>query len=90
MAFGVLELTLAITPRVRVRMKEGLPGQWRIAGYMVFAGDGKRHSSRTSRSYPRKKKRDRIRSPKITPATRDQINAVRALKQQEVELRLPA
>jgi hypothetical protein len=36
------ELLLAIVPHVRVQMKEVLPGQWEIAGYVVFAGDGSR------------------------------------------------
>jgi hypothetical protein len=33
---------LAITPHVQTQMKEILPGQWEIAGYVVFAGDGSR------------------------------------------------
>jgi len=37
-----VELKLAITPHIRVQMKEVLPGQWKIAGYVVFAGDGSR------------------------------------------------
>lgn len=37
-----VNLLLAIVPEVRVRMKESLPGQWMIAGYVVFAGDGSR------------------------------------------------
>ncbi len=36
------ELLIAILPEVRVRMQEVLPNQWRIAGYVVFAGDGSR------------------------------------------------
>lgn len=35
-------LQLAIIPHLRLQMKEVLPGQWRIAGYVVFAGDGSR------------------------------------------------
>jgi hypothetical protein len=52
--------------------------------------DYERHSSKTSRNYPSKKKRDRIRPPKITRATRDQINAAKELKQEEPVFRLPA
>ena len=37
-----VELMLAITPYVQTQMKEVLPGQWGIAGYVVFAGDGSR------------------------------------------------
>jgi hypothetical protein len=36
------ELLIAIIPEVRVRMQEVLSNQWRIAGYVVFAGDGSR------------------------------------------------
>lgn len=36
------QLLLAIVPHVRVQMQEVLPGQWEIAGYVVFAGDGSR------------------------------------------------
>jgi hypothetical protein len=37
-----VELQLAIIPHVRTQMREVLPGQWEIAGYVVFAGDGSR------------------------------------------------
>lgn len=37
-----VELMLRITPHIQVKMKEVLPGQWKIAGYVVFAGDGSR------------------------------------------------
>ena len=36
------DLQLAIIPHVRVQMKEALPQQWKVAGYVVFAGDGSR------------------------------------------------
>lgn len=35
-------LLVAIVPEVRVRMQEVLPKQWRVAGFVVFAGDGSR------------------------------------------------
>ena len=37
-----VDLMLAIVSHVRVEMREVLPGQWKIAGYVVFAGDGSR------------------------------------------------
>ena len=37
-----VELMLVITPHVQAQMKEVLPGQWEIAGYVIFAGDGSR------------------------------------------------
>ena len=37
-----VELMLAITPHIQAKMRETLPGQWEIAGYVVFAGDGSR------------------------------------------------
>ena len=52
--------------------------------------DYERSSSKTSRNYPRKKKRERIGTPKITKATRQQINATKQLKRQQQEIRLPA
>lgn len=36
------DLLLAITPRVRAQMKEVLPQQWELVGYVVFAADGSR------------------------------------------------
>jgi len=35
-------LMLTIVPHVRTQMKEALPGQWEVAGYVLFAGDGSR------------------------------------------------
>jgi len=35
-------LQLAVTEHIRVQMKEVLAGQWKVAGYVVFAGDGSR------------------------------------------------
>jgi hypothetical protein len=37
-----LVLLLAIVPEVRLRMQQELSGCWRIAGFVVFAGDGSR------------------------------------------------
>jgi len=49
-----------------------------------------RTSSKTSRSYPRKKKRKRIGAPEVTKATKQQINAAKELKKRKPELRLTA
>ena len=35
-------LLLAIIPHVRAQMTEVLRGQWEVAGFVVFAGDGSR------------------------------------------------
>ena len=52
--------------------------------------DHQRNSSKTSRNYPRKKKRQGIGAPKITRATKQQINAAEELMQQKQEFQLPA
>ena len=69
-------LLLAIIPGVRAKMKEALPGCWKIAGYVVFASDGSREElartdslekafspkrSRKPRGKPRKGKANRSR-----------------------------
>lgn len=36
------ELMLAIRPHIQTQMKEVLPGQWDVAGFVVFAADGSR------------------------------------------------
>ena len=73
--------------RVRPESREeSLWSQLRTA----ILDDYERTTSKTSRDYPRKKKRDRVVAPKIGIATRQQVNAARELKQKEVEFRLPA
>lgn len=37
-----LRLMLTVTPHLRLKMKENLPGQWEVEGYVLFAGDGSR------------------------------------------------
>ncbi len=37
-----VELQSAIVGHVRTQMREVLPGQWKVGGYVVFAGDGSR------------------------------------------------
>jgi hypothetical protein len=52
--------------------------------------DYERTSSKTSRNYPRKKKRERTGPPRITKATRQQINAAKQLERQQQGIWLPA
>jgi len=59
-----VELQLAIIPHVRTQMREVLPGQWEIAGYVVFAGDGSRIELPRTESLegafsPRRKRREK-------------------------------
>jgi hypothetical protein len=73
--------------RVRPESREeSLWSQLRIA----VLDDYERASSKTSRNYPRKKKRQRIGAPEITLASKQQINAAQELKQQELEKRSAA
>lgn len=37
-----VELKLSVMPHLQMRMQERLPGQWEVAGFVVFAGDGSR------------------------------------------------
>jgi hypothetical protein len=68
------------------RPQENLWWQLRLA----LLDDYERTADKTSRDYPRKKKRERIVTPKITRATQQQINAAKELKHQQRDLRLPA
>lgn len=52
--------------------------------------DYQRTSSKTSRAYPAKRKRERTGVPKIATASRSQIAAANKFKGKERELRLPA
>jgi hypothetical protein len=44
------DLMLAVPPHFQTRMRETLPGQWEVAGYVVFAGDGSRVELSRTRS----------------------------------------
>jgi hypothetical protein len=66
--------------------EESLWSQLRAA----MLDDYERIASKTSRDYPRKKKRDRVVAPKIGTATKQQVNNAKALKQKEDAFRLPA
>jgi len=73
--------------RVRPESREEtLWSQLRIA----LLDDYERSSSKTSRNYPRKKKRERIGNPKITKATKKQIQQAKELKRKQQQFRLPA
>ena len=62
--------------------EENLWSKLRVA----IRDDYERTSSKMSRNYPRKKQRERMTAPKITRATKQQINTAKELKEQ----RLPA
>lgn len=66
--------------------EENLWSQLRVA----LLDDYERHSSKTSRNYPRKKKRKPIGMPKITKATPTQINAAKELMKHKQEFQLTA
>jgi len=73
--------------RVRPESREeSLWSQLRLA----LLDDYQRTKSKTSRGYPRKKKRERVVEPKISDATKQQVNAANELKRKETEFRLPA
>jgi DDE family transposase len=57
---------------------------------LALLDDYQRKSSKTSRNYPRKKQRQRIGAPKISPATKQQIIAAKELRAKRPKLRLPA
>lgn len=57
---------------------------------LALLDDYQRKSSKTSRNYPRKKKRQRVGAPKINRATKQQIIAAKELRAKEPKLRLPA
>ena len=73
----------------RVRPENRAESLWSRLRIAVL-DDYERISSKTSRNYPRKKKRERIAPPKITLATQQQINTAKELKQQQLGFQLPA
>ena len=73
--------------RVRPESREdSLWAQLQIA----VLDDYQRDSSKTSRNYPRKKKRKGIGAPKITRASKQQIKAAKELRLNQQEFQLPA
>jgi len=66
--------------------EENLWSQLRIA----LLDDYNRTTDKTSRNYPRKKKRKRIGTPEITTATKRQIIAAKELTEKQIDFRLSA
>lgn len=73
----------------RVRPDTPAESLWNLLRVAV-QDDYTRSSSKTSRNYPRKKQRQRITQPKITNATKQQINAAKQLAENQSDFRLPA
>jgi hypothetical protein len=73
----------------RVRPESAKASLWAKLRVAIL-DDYKRSSSKTSRNYPRKKKRQAIGAPKITKATSKQVNAAKELKYQQLEIWLTA
>jgi len=73
------------------RVRPGIPEEslWNLLGLAIL-DDYTRNSSKTSRNYPRKKKRQRIARPKIINATKQQIKAANQLTQNQCDIRLTA
>jgi hypothetical protein len=69
------DLMLVIPPHFQTRLQETLPGQWEVAGYVVFAGDGSRVELSRTQSLeaafsPRKKPpRTRQKKPRSSAKT---------------------
>ena len=73
----------------RVRPESCEPSLWEKLRTAVL-DDYQRTRSKTSRNYPRKKKRQAIGAPKLTRASKQQINAAQELKHQQPQSQLPA
>ncbi len=81
-----VDLMLAVIPHVRAKMKEVLAGQWRVAGYAVFAGDGSRIELARTKSLekvysPQRKKRRKQRARR--PQAKSVAQRKQAKKQSE-------
>ena len=85
-AIGAFQRT---TTHYRVRPEASEGNLWVKLRNALLDGY-QRTSSKTSRNYPRKKKRERIGAPKIIEATKQQIKAATELKEQTREFRLTA
>ena len=73
----------------RVRPESAAESLWATLRTAVL-DDYQRTSAKTSRNYPRKKKREAIGAPKITRASQQQVHAAAELKQQQPDFRLTA
>jgi IS4 transposase len=84
-----LDLMLVIQPYLRVQMREVLPGQWKIAGYVVFAGDGSRvelaRTKSLEKAYSATKKRKKKTARKKNGQKRRPANHHVKNKTQSVE-----
>ena len=69
------ELMLAIVPHMRMQMKEVLPGQWKIVGYVIFAADGSRielaRTESLEEAFSPKRKKRQGRSQTVSVRVRD-------------------
>ncbi len=73
----------------RVRPDTRDESLWNLLRVAILDGYT-RSSSKTSRNYPRKKKRQRAGRPKITNATKQQIKATKQFMKKQCEFRLTA
>jgi len=83
-----VDLMLAITPHIRVQMREVLPDQWETAGYVVFACDGSRIALSRTKSLeqgfsPKKKKKRGGKVRRCDTKKAVKKNAQRKAKQQQ-------
>ena len=72
----------------RVRPKSSEENLWNLLREAI-RDDYHRSSSKTSRNYPRKKKRSQIGKPKINVASKKQVNAAKEVTRNQ-QTRLPA
>ncbi len=90
-----------LSPAAAIRALQTTLREWRVGPetraenlrsqlQLALLDDYERTSSKTSRDFPRKKKRKRIDRPKISLASKQQIKAAKELKHEELNLRLPA
>jgi len=85
------EFMLTVPPHLQSRMQETLPGQWEVAGYVVFAGDGSRVELSRTRSLeaafspkkkpPRTKQKKQRSSAKTSKKAKAKVAAKKAAKQ---------
>lgn len=85
-----VRLKLAIIPHAQVQMREVLPNQWEIAGYVVYAGDGSRVEVGRTQSLeeafsPKRKKEARKTKSKKGQQTKQQGKQNDRAKQKQSE-----
>lgn len=90
-----------LSPAAAIRAFQTVLREWRVRPHAsdgclwaqlatAVQDDYARHSSKTSRNYPRKKKRKQIGSPKIIAAAKHQVEAAKQLAKNQHEIRLAA